>query len=222
MAPRLGRELPHNPYQIRRPVPPLPLPVLPEPYSMRFASAYADAEMISEWMNRPHLASTWGCDRPPAWWRHHLSDQIEGRFSRPYVVSFAGQDFTYIELFRAAQDVIATVYEADPYDVGLHGAIADPAMTSKGHGASMFRHIVAGVFSAEPQCRRIMGGVHLGAPARQFNEQVGGVLIGEPYVPIWDGPRAIYAWPRSPEDIPRLREAPAEGDPGAWHQRPAT
>jgi RimJ/RimL family protein N-acetyltransferase len=214
MAPPPGRRRPDNPYQVRTPVPPLPLLVLPEPYRMRFASAYADAEMICEWMNRPHLAGTWRPANSLAWWRRHLSNQAEGWYSRPYVVSFEGQDFAYIELFRAAQDVIGTVYDADPYDVGLHGAIADPAMIKKGHGTAVFLNTVSGVFSVEPQCRRVMGDIPVVGSVRRFNEQTGGVFIGEAYIAHLDRPRALFSWPRSPEDTPRLREAMPESNPG--------
>lgn len=195
-----------------RAVPPPPLPVLPGPYSMRFVDPDADAEMISEWMNRPHLANTWHYDRPADQWHDHLSIQFDGTFSRPYVVSLDGQAFGYIELFRAARDDLATVYEADPYDVGLHGAIADPATVEKGHGQFVMPHMFASVFSADPQCRRVVGDtpVDSDAQGRRFWERIGGAFLGEPYIPKWNRQTAIFAWLRSPEDIPRLRGAPRQ------------
>lgn len=210
MTARNEREVAANPYQIRVVPPPLPLPVLPEPYGMRFARPHADAEMITEWMNRPHLAGLWSRDNSVTWWREHLSNQLAGWYSRPYVVSLAGQDIGYVELFRVAQDVVGTVYEADPYDVGVHGAIADPANIRKGIGELVFRHIVATMFSAEPQCRRIIGDSELNddAPGRRFDQRMGAVFIGEPYVAQWGYRIALSVWPRSPEDIPRLREPP--------------
>jgi hypothetical protein len=89
-------------------------------------------------------------------------------------------------------------------------------MIKKGHGAAVFRHTIAGMLSAEPQCRRIVGDSPLDSdsPGRRFHEQMGGVLIGEAHVATLNGSRALYTWPRSPEDIPRLREAPAESNPG--------
>jgi len=41
-----------------RDVPP-PIPELPAPYGLRLADPDADAELIAEWMNRPHLAESW-------------------------------------------------------------------------------------------------------------------------------------------------------------------
>jgi lysine N-acyltransferase len=47
-----------------------PTPILAEPYAIRLADPDADAEMVSEWMNRPHLVEAWEYDWPaPRWQR---------------------------------------------------------------------------------------------------------------------------------------------------------
>ena len=51
-----------------RAVPPPPIPQLAQPYEIRLVDPDTDAEMISEWMNRPHLAEAWEYDRPVQWW----------------------------------------------------------------------------------------------------------------------------------------------------------
>lgn len=187
-------------------VPSVPLPILDEPYSIRFADPQDDSTMISEWMNRPHLAQTWGYDYPPDQWRRHLEIQYEGNYSRPFVYSVNGEPLGYMELFRAAQDDIATVYDAHPYDVGLHGAMADPNMVEKGHGKNIFGPLVASVFRAEPQCRRMMGdALAAGSHGRRFWERRGGQFLGEHYMPMWDQRIALFCWPRTPEDIPGYR-----------------
>ncbi|MEB3033415.1 GNAT family N-acetyltransferase [Mycolicibacter sp. MYC340] len=191
-----------------RAVPPPPLPVFPEPYSVRFADPDADAEMISEWMNRPHLAETWHYDRPADEWRRHLEIQFEGSYSRPYVWLLDGRPFGYMELFRAAQDDVSTVYDADPYDLGLHGAMADLDMVEHGHGAIMFRGFVESVFDIEPQCRRVIGDTFAdaGSFGRRFWERRGGVFLGEHYIAKWEQRIALFAWPRTPGDVPAQRE----------------
>ncbi|OBH21590.1 N-acetyltransferase [Mycolicibacter terrae] len=189
-----------------RTVPPPPLPVLAEPYSIRFADPAGDAEMISEWMNRPHLEATWDYAYPADEWRRHLEIQFEGSYSRPYVYSVDGRPLGYMELFRAAQDDISTVYDAHPYDVGLHGAMADPDMVEKGHGANIFGPLVSSIFRAEPQCRRIIGDAHAaGSYGRRFWERRGGVFLGEHYMAKWDQQIALFAWPRDPQDVPAYR-----------------
>ncbi|HEY0229360.1 MAG TPA: acetyltransferase, partial [Mycobacterium sp.] len=51
----LPRQLTDTSAEVRA-VPPPPIPELPEPYGLRLADPDADAELLSEWMNRPHLA----------------------------------------------------------------------------------------------------------------------------------------------------------------------
>lgn len=192
-----------------RAVPPPPTPEVPAPYSIRLADPDADAEMISEWMNRPHLASTWGYNGPPAQWREYLRLQYDGSYSRPFVIGLDGRDFVYFEWFRAAKDEIAARYEALPYDLGMHGAIADLAMINSGHAELLSRHVVASAFNMEPQCRRFMFDTSPhNTLGRRYCERVGCVFLGEHDVP--ERRIALYAWLRTPEDMPRLRGAATE------------
>lgn len=192
-----------------RAVPAPPLPELSEPYGIRYVDPEADAAMISEWMNRPHLASTWHYDYPADQWQRHLSIQFEGNFSRPVIVTLDGQNLVYMEFFRAAQDDIATLYHADPYDVGFHSAIVDSDMLDKGHAQKLVPQFLSSVFSAEPQCRRFMGDTLADRRALGFRGcvRVGGVLLGEPFIEKWGRRVALFAWPRTPEDLPALRES---------------
>lgn len=203
----MARQLADVPDEVRA-VPPPPLPIFPAPYSVRFADPAGDAEMISEWMNRRHLAETWHYDYPADQWRRHLEIQLEGNYSRPYVFSIDGRPMGYMELFRAAQDDIATVYDAHPYDIGLHAAIAELDMVEHGHGAIMFRGFVDSVFEIEPRCRRVIGDTFAGDSSygRRFWERRGGAFLGEHYVAKWNQRIALFAWPRTPEDIPDYRQ----------------
>lgn len=208
MSTRMPRQRVDLPDEILA-VPPPPLPTLAEPYSIRFANQPGDAAMISEWMNRPHLAATWDYAYPADQWQRHLDTQFSGSYSRPYVYYVHGEPLGYMELFRVAQDDLATVYNALPYDVGLHGAMADPDMVEKGHGKNIFGPLVSSIFEAEPQCRRIIGDAHAaGSHGRRFWERRGGVFLGEHYMAKWDQQIALFAWPRTPEDIPTARSSP--------------
>src|SRR4029078_6958681 len=106
LAPVLPRELTDISDAVRAVGAP-PTPVLAAPYTIRLADADADADMVSEWMNRPHLAEAWEYDWPPSRWHRYLSAQLEGEYSRPFIVRFRGEAFAYIELYRAAKDSIA-------------------------------------------------------------------------------------------------------------------
>jgi lysine N-acyltransferase len=207
MGERMPRELTDISDEVRS-VPPPPIPVMPEPYAVRVADPDADAEMISAWMYRPELVRAWRYLGPPSQWHHHLSAQLAGTYSRPVIVSFEGEDFLYAEMYRAAKDIIATVYKADPYDVGAHGAIASRTFMKKGHAQLLAPSTLGSLFDQESQCRRFMADTHpTNMLARRFCEKAGFGFLGEHDLPNRRR-TALYVLPRSPADTPRLGEAP--------------
>jgi lysine N-acyltransferase len=109
-----------------------PTPTLAEPYRLRVVDPDADAAVISEWMNRPHLVEAWEYDWPPARWHRYLRAQLDGEYSWPFICSFRGGDFGYVELYRAAKDSIATRHATDPHDVGLHAAMRTRSSSTGG------------------------------------------------------------------------------------------
>jgi RimJ/RimL family protein N-acetyltransferase len=205
--PILPRELTDISDEVRNVPPPPSTLRVPEPYALRLADPDADAEMIAEWMNRPHLVETWEYAWPASKWHQHLSAQLQGSYSRPFIGSMNGRDAGYIELYRAAKDSIATRYEADPYDLGLHIAIADLEIMNQGIIRYLLPHFMASVLSVEPRCRRMMFDPdHRNTMARRACERGGCVFLGEH--DMSNRRIALYVLPRSPDDIPRLREHP--------------
>jgi lysine N-acyltransferase len=201
----LPRELTDLPDEVRNVPPPPSKPEVPAPYSFRLADPDADAEMIAEWMSRPHLAEAWEYVWPTLRWQRYLRAQLEGRYSRPFIASLNGQDHAYIELYWAAKDSIATRYECDPYDLGIHAAIADLKIMNRGIARFVLPHLVASVLTAEPQCRRIMFDPdHRNKMARRFCESAGCVFLGEH--DMSNRRMALYVLPRTPDDVPRLRD----------------
>jgi hypothetical protein len=202
--PILRRELTDIPDEVRD-VPPPPIPELPAPYGLRLADPDADAEMMAEWMNRPHLAESWEYAWPAPRWRRYLRAQLDSEFSRPFIASLDGVDRGYVELYRAAKDFIATRYEYDPYDLGLHVAVADLDYMQRGHVGYLLPHLVASMLNLDPRCRRIMFDPdHRNVLARKFCERGGCVFMGEH--DMSNRRMALYALARTPDDIPRLRE----------------
>lgn len=202
--PILRRELIDIPDEVRD-VPPPPIPELPEPYGLRLGDPDADAEMIAEWMNRPHLAESWECAWPAARWHRYLGAQLEGSFSRPFIATVDGVDRGYIELYRAAKDSIADRYEHDPYDLGLHVAVADLDHIKRGYVSYALPHLLGSIFDLDPRCRRIMFDPdHRNVLARKFCERGSCVFLGEH--DMSNRRMALYVLPRTPDDIPRHRE----------------
>ncbi|AMO60659.1 acetyltransferase, ribosomal protein N-acetylase [Mycolicibacterium phlei] len=154
-APVLPRELTEISDEVRA-VPAPPTPTLGDPYEIRLVDPDRDSEMISEWMNRPHLVEAWEYPWPPERFHRYLSAQLAGEYSRPFIGSFRGQPFVYIELYRAAKDSIAPRYDADPHDIGMHAAIAELRFVNRGIAPILLPRLTANIFELDPQCRRIM------------------------------------------------------------------
>jgi lysine N-acyltransferase len=200
----LPRELTEGLSDEVRNVPPPPMPVLTEPYALRLADPDADAEMIAEWMNLPHLVEAWESAWPASRWRQYLRAQLDGNFSRPFVGSLHGRAGGYIELYRAAKDSIATRYRADAHDIGLHVAIAELTLVNKGLGPFLLPYVVTSLFELEPRCRRIMFDPdHRNTAARRVCEHAGCTFLGEH--DMSNRRMALYALSRSPADVPEAR-----------------
>ncbi len=184
-------------------IPPPPMPVVPSPYGSRLADPDADAEMIAEWMSRPHLARAWDQVWPASRWRRYLRAQLDGGYSLPFVGGIDGHDQAYVELYRPAMDLVSTRYESDSWDLGVRPAVADLQMLNTGIVLLLLPHFVASVFHAEPQCHRIMFDPEYRNKAlREFCESGGCVFLGEH--DIAHQRRALYVLPRTLDDIPRL------------------
>lgn len=178
-----------------------PTPVLADPYDVRLADPDGDAELIAEWMNRPHLVEAWASDWPPERWRGYLGAQLAGEYSRPFVGSFRGKKVAYLEVYRAARDSIAPRYTADPHDLGMHAALADLRFVNKGIAPILLPRVAASLFELEPRCRRIMFDPdHRNTGARRLCEWAGCTFLGEH--DMANRRMALYALPRSPEDAP--------------------
>lgn len=194
VAPVLPRELTEISDAVREVGAP-PTPTLADPYRIRLVDPDADAEMISEWMNRPHLVEAWEYDWPPSRWHRYLCAQLAGEYSRPLIGSFRGKPFVYIELYRAAKDSIAPRYDADPHDIGLHAAIADMRFVNRGIAPILLPRLVANIFELEPRCRRIMFDPdHRNSGARAVCEYAGCLFLGEH--DMANRRMALYALPR--------------------------
>lgn len=203
LEPILPRRLASVPDDVAA-VPAPPVPVLAEPFALRIADADTDCALVSEWMNRPHLVEAWEYAWPPERWRRFLAAQLDGEYSRPLIGSFRGTPTAYVELYRAAKDSIAPRYDADPYDIGMHAAIADLKFVNRGFAPLLLPRLVASVFETEPRCRRIMFDPdHRNTGARRVCEFAGCVFLGEH--DMANRRMALYALPRTPADAPQPR-----------------
>ncbi|MFI1993520.1 GNAT family N-acetyltransferase [Actinoplanes sp. NPDC020271] len=136
---------------------PPPLPVLGAPWSIRVLDAGGDdPELVSRWMNEPHVDQFWEQAWTPERWAGTIARQLAGECSRPCLVSYRGDPLAYAEIYRTPRDVVGLRYDADPYDLGIHLAIGDRDRTGRGLGRRMVRAIAEGLSVADPRMRRVL------------------------------------------------------------------
>ncbi|MBB4964571.1 GNAT family N-acetyltransferase [Saccharothrix violaceirubra] len=114
-----------------------------------------DVDLLHRWMQAPHVAAFWHQAWPRERWERELRDQLAGAHSRPCLVG-RGDPVLYVEIYRAARDVVASVYPARPHDVGLHVAIGELAMTGRGLVRELLPALCEALFDADPLCTRVV------------------------------------------------------------------
>lgn len=137
-------------------IPGPPLPVLEPPWSARVPSVEADLELIRRWNAEPHVTKFWHQDWPLAQWRAELRRQHDGQHSLPCLIAGDGVDVAYLEIYRVTRDVLAGHCEYEPYDLGVHIAIGDPAQTGRGLGRAVLRAVAEGLLAADSQCTQVL------------------------------------------------------------------
>ena len=212
----LERELTDIPDDVRA----APAPVLPKlahPFDIRPVDPEGpDVELLTDWMNRPHLVQAWEQPWDAERRQANLRAQLAGSYSRPFIIGLdfaaigqpeAGRrEVAYLELYRPAKDEIARLYHADPYDVGLHIATADTALLGRGVLGSFLTQLVPAVFEADPNCRRMLADPdHRNVAVRRVVEKYGWPCLGEFDIRP-DRRIMLLASPRTPADFPTLRE----------------
>ncbi|MET9210735.1 MULTISPECIES: GNAT family N-acetyltransferase [unclassified Nocardia] len=189
------------------------LPIFAAPFALRVADPDGtDPELLAEWMARPHLLESWEQDWDAERRRADFRTQLAGTYSRPCILSLdfavlgepelGVRDIAYIELYRAAKDEIGRLYDAAPGDIGFHIATADTRVIGKGIMSAWISTMAAAVFAANPECRRMLGDPdHRNRAICRSFDKIGWHLVGEfdvrPTRRI-----ALYATPRTPDDLP--------------------
>ncbi|WP_329520305.1 GNAT family N-acetyltransferase [Spirillospora sp. NBC_01491] len=183
---------------------PPPVPDLAAPFRARIALPDgADLDLVHRWMNLPHVAA--GYDQ--AWtrerWAAEIGGQLAGDYARPFIVEFDGRPVAYVELYRAARDVVAGTYPARAHDVGFHIAIGETDGVGRGLAVRIFRAFIDGVFAAEPECARIVSEPDASnQAARRVDTKLGLRFLGEVDLPHKRA--ALFIWPRTEADVPSL------------------
>jgi RimJ/RimL family protein N-acetyltransferase len=118
--------------------------------------AEQDVDLVTEWMNAPHVARFWQQAWPRRRVADYLGDQLAGTVSRPCLGLLDGRPVSYWEFYRAALDPLAEVYPARPHDLGVHVLIGELTRTARGVGSALLDAVRAGLLAADPDCGRIV------------------------------------------------------------------
>lgn len=192
------------------------LSVFAAPFALRGADPDGtDPALLAEWMARPHLLESWEQDWDADRRRADFQAQLAGTYSRPCILSLdfavlgepelGTRDIAYIEFYRAAKDEIGHLYDSAPGDIGFHIATADPAVIGKGIMTGWIATMVTAVFAANPDCRRVMGDPdHRNQAICRSLTKAGFHRVDEFDVRP-DRRIALYAAPRTPDDMPVAR-----------------
>ncbi|MFD1151203.1 GNAT family N-acetyltransferase [Saccharothrix hoggarensis] len=138
-------------------VPGPPLPVLTDGWHARAVDPDSrDLDVVHRWMQAPHVAAFWHQAWPRDQWEAELRRQRGGRHSLPVLVSKRDDPVIYLEVYRAARDVVAEVYPARAHDLGLHVAVGDLGMTDRGLVRTLLPVLTKALFDADPHCTRVL------------------------------------------------------------------
>lgn len=107
-------------------------------------------------MAQPHLSETWEQPWPVEKWRADSQARLDSGYSRPLIFSIDGVEVGYAEVYRAAQDEVACVYEAEPADLGIHIATGDLAFVGRGRASGFLGALTAALLEADPAVHRVI------------------------------------------------------------------
>lgn len=168
-----------------REVGPPPAPALAPPWSLAAVGPEgAELDRVQRWMCEPHVARFWDQAWPRADWSDEVARQLAHDHSRPWTLWLDGEPLAYVEVYRAARDVVADHYAAAAHDLGIHIAIGDARRTGRGLGPGALRAVADGLFRAEAACDLVVGDPDAGhAVARRAFEAAGFGLLAEVELP---------------------------------------
>lgn len=114
-----------------------------------------DLALVRQWMNAAHVAPWWGLAGPVDVTEQYLADQLAQPHLAPWIVCADGAPFAYAETYRAADDVLAAHYPAEPGDRGFHLLIGPAERLGTGAAQLLIRALLAHLL-ADPAATRVV------------------------------------------------------------------
>jgi acetyl CoA:N6-hydroxylysine acetyl transferase len=131
--------------------------------SLRFevADPEGHAELMYHWMHQPHVAPWWGADRDLDQTVAYVRRQLDSGHLVPWIVSHDGAGaggwtpFGYTELYRPAEDPLATYFRLSGSDRGWHVFVGPPEALGSGLPRLLGRAVLARLLSS-PGVERVV------------------------------------------------------------------
>mgnify|MGYP001371620429 CR=1 FL=1 len=185
-------------------------PVVPEPWVITPVLDHGPTlETVHRWLNGAANAASYDQAWPIERMAEEMAYQHAGVYSRPFLIGTAERWLGFFEVYRAGRDIVAKTYQADPGDLGLHATLGVQDREARRVGRAMLKAVLDGLLVANPDCRRVVAEpnasnrvVHL------INRSIGFVEIGPIQLPHKKA--ILFAYPRTPEDLPTLLPPPAD------------
>lgn len=169
---------------------PPPLPQIKTPFSLRPADPHPtspDADLVAEWMSRPHLRETWEQPWSAERWRQDWIAKTHTTYARPAILSYSTPHSPhpratmgttrgdasatpapphendtaipvgYVEIYRPHRDEIGTIYLSQPHDLGVHIAVGEPELTGRGIFSPFLNELASALLKQDPQCQLVLG-----------------------------------------------------------------
>lgn len=116
--------------------------------TFELADVATHAELVHDWMNRPHVEP---------WWQlavglPEIRDYLGGLTHLiPWVARADGVPFGYVETYRVADDHLAAYYQAGPRDLGWHVLVGPEDFLGTGIPRRLGHAVVQSLLEAAPR-----------------------------------------------------------------------
>jgi acetyl CoA:N6-hydroxylysine acetyl transferase len=114
-----------------------------------------DAELLHDWMNRPHVVEFWNMDWPLQWVRDYLDRQVADPARSPYLGFVDDEPVGYVEVYDPLRDVLGGHAPVREGDLGAHVLIGNEDHLGR-FSVALGRATIRFLFQ-RPEVQRIVG-----------------------------------------------------------------
>ncbi|MFB4426004.1 GNAT family N-acetyltransferase [Streptomyces sp. QL37] len=118
--------------------------------------AAGEGELLSSRMRQDYLVRTWGRVWPAERWTEHLVRSAAGGSISPFLITYEGRLFAYVEVYLLNDSVLAPHGDWGAHDLGFHIAVIEPALTRRGLGTRFVQDLTVALFRQSPATSQVV------------------------------------------------------------------